>query len=556
MLRPRQLVKLVACVPVTATTTSNVLSCKTPADESNSSDDDAFTSSESKHPTCADSGQDRFPGLQLTKFHPSLDQPITARPSQHHGQYVAYAPNALGTVATDSLLRTVDELFVATTIHSAAATTIVQKMSNCTNQVFKVGDAAIFKPQLAARLQQLQETETAEDRAPAGQAPAGQNHTLCAVEQNSSLPRQSTFALSQRQIHSQRFGLYCDEEAVREVTAYTLDRQQSPELCCNVPATAVVEMRISEHAVTTNEKRTLQISDTAHSPSQKNNCTVKIPGQDHVVRTYSTGHDLHLHGTLHAYRSHSGAAEDYGDSMFDVGDVQRIAVLDIRLFNTDRHGGNLLFTQNRRLIPIDHGLCLPDLRSVLRGLVNAEFAWCHWRHARRTTLPQLAKSLQSDVDPLSDARLLRSLGTRESCVATAYLSTIFLQWAQSDKSNRGLTAEKGTSQDPWTLADIAHYLQSPPFGGQDEDAMAPRCSLFALLVASVLESMREVHPTVEQAWMSTTPRDDQRPSTLRSDAAQSYTGLRSEEPRPEDTEVLANAFRAHLNAHGATRPQR
>lgn len=42
--------------------------------------------------------------------------------------------------------------------------------------------------------------------------------------------------------------------------------------------------------------------------------------------------------------------------------VHKIAVLDLRLVNTDRHGGNVLFKrtpQGLQLTPIDHGYCLP-----------------------------------------------------------------------------------------------------------------------------------------------------------------------------------------------------
>ena len=48
--------------------------------------------------------------------------------------------------------------------------------------------------------------------------------------------------------------------------------------------------------------------------------------------------------------------------------MHKIAILDIRIVNTDRHSANILIQKQSlakkkldfRLIPIDHGMCLPD----------------------------------------------------------------------------------------------------------------------------------------------------------------------------------------------------
>lgn len=50
-------------------------------------------------------------------------------------------------------------------------------------------------------------------------------------------------------------------------------------------------------------------------------------------------------------------------------EVHKIAVLDMRLANADRHGGNILIRKDDNgqieLIPIDHGYCLPESVSIL-----------------------------------------------------------------------------------------------------------------------------------------------------------------------------------------------
>nr|GFA85982.1 phosphatidylinositol 4-kinase gamma 4-like [Tanacetum cinerariifolium] len=52
-----------------------------------------------------------------------------------------------------------------------------------------------------------------------------------------------------------------------------------------------------------------------------------------------------------------------GPSAFPVEEVHKIAVLDMRLANADKHAGNILVSKGKDdkviQIPIDHGYCLP-----------------------------------------------------------------------------------------------------------------------------------------------------------------------------------------------------
>ena len=99
-------------------------------------------------------------------------------------------------------------------------------------------------------------------------------------------------------------------------------------------------------------------------------------------------------GSLQSFEPHEYDASEHGTSHFPVGAVHRIGILDIRILNTDRHGGNILVrklkedkhTSSRtqfdmqvydalELIPIDHGLCL------LEALDDPYFEWLHWPHA-------------------------------------------------------------------------------------------------------------------------------------------------------------------------------
>lgn len=97
-------------------------------------------------------------------------------------------------------------------------------------------------------------------------------------------------------------------------------------------------------------------------------------------------------GSLQRYVQSDGAADEVSPSLFYVDDVHRIGVLDLRLYNLDRHTENLLLIKNvtksstaRRaslsslpcfnLVPIDHAYSLPS------SLTGAFFEWQHWPQA-------------------------------------------------------------------------------------------------------------------------------------------------------------------------------
>lgn len=69
-------------------------------------------------------------------------------------------------------------------------------------------------------------------------------------------------------------------------------------------------------------------------------------------------------GSLQRLVPNDGCVEDISCSKFSDFEVQKIALLDLRILNDDRHEGNILFrresSDNIVLIPIDHGLSIPD----------------------------------------------------------------------------------------------------------------------------------------------------------------------------------------------------
>lgn len=101
-----------------------------------------------------------------------------------------------------------------------------------------------------------------------------------------------------------------------------------------------------------------------------------------------------LGGLLQEYVFHDCDTSEMGASRFAARDVHRIGILDIRIWNTDRHAGNILVRRQREsstglsglakldsgqleLVPIDHGFCLPE------SLEPPYFEWLHWPQVRR-----------------------------------------------------------------------------------------------------------------------------------------------------------------------------
>jgi hypothetical protein len=147
-------------------------------------------------------------------------------------------------------------------------------------------------------------------------------------------------------------------------------------------------------------------------------------------------------GSLQEFVYHIADTSDFGASRFRSHDVHAIGILDIRLFNTDRHAGNILVRQPQlsgscrdlsafsngstrtlgsrapsfitaaasaavasseyELIPIDHGFCLPE------ALEAPYFEWLHWPQA---CLPFSDEELRyiARLDAAADIALLQQV---------------------------------------------------------------------------------------------------------------------------------------------------
>uniref|UniRef100_A0A5B7C9J5 1-phosphatidylinositol 4-kinase n=1 Tax=Davidia involucrata TaxID=16924 RepID=A0A5B7C9J5_DAVIN len=190
------------------------------------------------------------------------------------------------------------------------------------------------------------------------------------------------------------------ETGFREVAAYLLDYDHF----ANVPPTALVKIT---HSI-------FNVNDSMNGNKlQKKIMVSKI-------------------ASLQQFIPHDFDASDHGTSSFPVAAVHRIGILDVRIFNTDRHAGNLLVKKldgigrfgQVDLIPIDHGLCLPE------SLEDPYFEWIHWPQA---SIPFSEDELEyiRNLDPFHDSEILRKAlpMIREACLRVLVLCTIFLKEA-------------------------------------------------------------------------------------------------------------------------------
>ncbi|KAE8911394.1 hypothetical protein PF005_g6019 [Phytophthora fragariae] len=173
-------------------------------------------------------------------------------------------------------------------------------------------------------------------------------------------------------------------------------------------------------------------------------------------------------GSMQRFVASQCSAEDMGTLKFAIPEVHKIGILDVRLFNTDRHAGNILLSarpndQTFGMTPIDHGFCLPSYKQ----LDGATFEWLQWPQAE---FPFTCAELDhiASLDETRDAAMLRVVGIEEECVTTMRVCTAVLK--------RG--AEAGFS-----LFEIGSLLQ------RDGDFSSP--SQLELVVAKAATVVKE-----------------------------------------------------------------
>ena len=133
------------------------------------------------------------------------------------------------------------------------------------------------------------------------------------------------------------------------------------------------------------------------------------------------------YGSLQLFALHDEVAENYSSEKYSVFEAQKIAVLDIRICNTDRNEGNILLRFHNEndieLIPIDHGMCLPSLLEFN----DLDFCWYSWPQIEQP-IDERIKKIVMQIDINNDISMLtKNFHFRHVCLRNMKCMNILLK---------------------------------------------------------------------------------------------------------------------------------
>ncbi len=204
-----------------------------------------------------------------------------------------------------------------------------------------------------------------------------------------------------------RKGILSGEGYLREAAAYLLDSTSGGH--AGVPMTTLAEA---------------QYEDAFHYPGKGFGMSASADAKRPKI------------GSIQEFIDSDEVADNFASRIFPVSEVHKIAILDIRIANTDRNAANILVCEcppvrgardskktRKELIPIDHAYSLPDTIEI------DELDWC-WHSWPQTSIP-LDAAMRAHVESLdidADIERLRStLGIREPCLRTMRITGMLLK---------------------------------------------------------------------------------------------------------------------------------
>lgn len=265
------------------------------------------------------------------------------------------------------------------------------------------------------------------------------------------------------------------QTAIREVAAYALDRKFA-----GVPPTTLARVQGWESS---RVQRT-----TMSSPARGGNVLPKRlnanGGCTNGCRSPMPQMRWHVHnqdekaqndtrepkvGSLQKFVTNECGSCDRAPQKYSVEDVQKIAILDMRIFNTDRHGGNMLVVRKDQpnedgifysLVPIDHGYSFPI------NLSEANFEWMYWPQARVPFPAHLVRYVE-EIDIAEDEELLRKCGIEEEAICVNRISTMLLKEGVKQGLNlqeiaRLCCGDRGQSGSTSQLENVVASVVAPP----------------------------------------------------------------------------------------------
>eukprot|EP00922_Rhytidocystis_sp_ex-Travisia-forbesii_P054545 GHVS01080830.1.p1 GENE.GHVS01080830.1~~GHVS01080830.1.p1 ORF type:complete len:866 (+),score=182.46 GHVS01080830.1:581-3178(+) len=195
---------------------------------------------------------------------------------------------------------------------------------------------------------------------------------------------------------------------------------------------------------------------------------------------------------------HTETCGNYDACLFAVEDVHNIGAFDIRVMNLDRNDGNILiqglksqqliigrhrrtyvgmpgltpegFPSKYHLVPIDHGLILPDVLDV----ANIDLVWYEWPQTQVPFSESTVRLILS-YEPDRDAeRLKRKLFIRDECLRTLRVATRLLQTGVRMHLTLRQISEMSSRSDidePSVLEDLVNQAMKQVYRGLDSTSL-------------------------------------------------------------------------------------
>lgn len=231
---------------------------------------------------------------------------------------------------------------------------------------------------------------------------------------------------------SMRAGIKPGESCLREVAAYLLDEKG----ISGVPMTTLVEARhpafhsngsmlklnqggaaVGSHSFIPSASLTGSMMMPATSFQSLSSLTSNLEstslpqGRSSSVSSLASPSSKNGNkkvGSCQEFVSSECSMDDISPSKLSVEEVQKIAILDIRILNADRNTANLLCRRNPEnpehfeLVPIDHGYCLRTVADVCWF----DWCWLDWPQLKEPLSPKLREYVL-DLDIEKDAKMLK-----------------------------------------------------------------------------------------------------------------------------------------------------
>ena len=133
----------------------------------------------------------------------------------------------------------------------------------------------------------------------------------------------------------------------------------------------------------TSSKKNIDVMSQGDSPGNFNRMNVKLQKSHSRV------------GSIQKMIWNNGCISNISISLIPTFEIQKIALLDLRILNADRNEGNILFQRNSKgsisLIPIDHGLSLGKKLKIKAS----EIVWTNFPQIKKPLDPKLVKFVKN-----------------------------------------------------------------------------------------------------------------------------------------------------------------